>query len=406
MIGANSFRAGPAGPPLVENTDPMNVRSSIEALPNSMISEIVNHGRERPGLIPLWLGEGDLPTPSFIADACDRAIRDGHVFYTWQHGLPELRRSLSGYLERVYGVPVDTGRITVHGSGMTAIMLSLQALIDPGDEVVVVSPVWPNIFSAVRILGGEVRMVPLELTEAGWGLDLDRLFDACSARTRMIFVNSPNNPTGWTMKEEELRAVLDFARSRGLWVMADEVYSRLVYDAPHAPSMLPLLDPEDRVVVVNSFSKNWAMTGWRLGWTVAPALLAPHYEKLVQFNNSGTPAFIQMAGIAAIEQGEPFIAQMVERCRRGRDIVCDALGNLPDVRLTRPEGAFYAFFAVDGVTDSLAFAKRIVDETDIGMAPGAAFGSGGEGCLRLCFASTPERLEEAMSRLVPFFRRR
>ena len=382
----------------------MSVRPRIEALPNSLIADVANYGRGRPGLIALWFGEGDVPTPDFIGDACARAIRDGYVFYAPVRGIPELRTALSAYLGRTYGAPVDVERITVHTSGMTAIMVSLQALIDPGDEVVVVSPVWPNVFSAVEILGGIVREVPLERTERGWRLDPERLFAACGPRTKLVFVNSPSNPTGWTMPLEDLRAVLDFTRRRGLWMMSDEVYSRLVYDGAHAPSMLRIAEPEDRVLVVNSFSKNWAMTGWRLGWVVAPPELAPHYEKLVQFNNSGTPGFVQMAGVAALEQGEGFLAEMRERCRRGRDIACDALERMPRVRLVRPEGAFYAFFAVEGAADSLALARRIVDEAKVGLAPGSAFGAGGEGHLRLCFASSPDRLEQAMERLAPVLR--
>lgn len=377
----------------------MSYRPAIEALPNSLISDLALYGRARGDVIPLWFGEGDVPTPAFIADASDRAVRDGHVFYTYCRGMPELREALARYHERVYGVRLGTDRITVHGSGMTAIMISLQAIVDPGDEVVVVSPVWPNIFSAVKVLGGVVRSVRLEHGEAGWRLDPARLFDACGPRTRAIFINSPGNPTGWTMPLDDMRALLDFARRRGIWILSDEVYSRFVYDAPHAPTMLHLIEPEDRVLVLNSFSKNWAMTGWRLGWVVAPPDFGDHYEKLVQFNNSGVPGFIQMAGVAALDQGDSFVTEMVERSRRGRDIVCDVLQNLPGMRLTRPQAAFYAFFSVEGTTDSMALAKRLVDEAGVGLAPGAAFGEGGEGHLRLCFASSPDRLEDAMARL-------
>jgi aspartate/methionine/tyrosine aminotransferase len=232
-------------------------------------------------------------------------------------------------------------------------------------------------------------------------LDLDRLFDACGPRTKLIFINSPGNPTGWTMGTDDMRRVMEFARQRGLWDMSDEVYSRMVYDGSRSPSFLDVSEPDDRLLVINSFSKNWAMSGWRLGWVVAPASFGPVYDKMVQFNNSGVPGFIQKAGIAALEQGDGFLADMVERCRIGRDIVCGALGELPRVKVHRPDAAFYAFFSVEGAPDSLALAKRVVDEATIGLAPGAAFGAGGEGYLRLCFASSPERLKIAMERLAP-----
>ncbi|WP_207484608.1 pyridoxal phosphate-dependent aminotransferase [Arenibaculum pallidiluteum] len=382
----------------------MLLRPEIEALPNSPIVEVANYGRGRPGLIPLWFGEGDVPAPSFVADACDRAVREGHVFYTWQRGLPELRAALSAYLGRVHGVPVEVDRITVTTSGMHGIVLAMQALVGPGDEVAVVAPVWPNVFAAVRIVGGVPVQVPLSTGDGGWTLDLERLFAACGPRTRAIFVNSPGNPTGWTMGRDDLGRLLAFARERGIWVISDEVYSRVSYTGRPAPSMLELAAPDDRMIVLNSFSKTWAMTGWRLGWLAAPAEMGPHFEKLVQFSTSGVPGFVQMAGFAAIEQGEPFVAEMVERCRRGRDIVCDALERLPRLRLSRPDAAFYAFFSVEGETDSVSLAKRLIDETGVGLAPGAAFGDAGEGYLRLCFASSPEKLEEAVARLAPALR--
>lgn len=377
-----------------------DIRPGIAALPASAIVTVANHGRGREGLIPLWFGEGDLPTPTFIGAAADRAIREGHVFYTYQRGLPELREALSAYLERVHGVPVGLDRITVTSSGMMAIMNVMQMLVDPGDEVAIVSPVWPNIMASVLIQGGVPVEVPMTLGDQGWTLDLEKLFAACGPRTRVLFINSPGNPTGWIMPKEDMARVMAFARERGLWVLSDEVYARLVYDgSAAAPSFLEVAEPEDRLIVVNSFSKNWAMTGWRLGWLVAPAALGPVIENLVQFSTSGSPAFVQRAGVAALEQGESWVAETVERCRQARDLVCGALAALPRVRVQPAPGAFYAFFQVEGENDSVALAKRIIDEALVGLAPGAAFGRGGEGALRLCFASRLDRLEEAMGRL-------
>jgi aspartate/methionine/tyrosine aminotransferase len=279
-------------------------------------------------------------------------------------------------------------------------MLVAQALIDPGDNLVIVAPVWPNIAAAVSIMGGEPRLVALDpVPGSGWRLDVERLFAACDARTRGIFVNSPSNPTGWMISAAEIATLMEFARHRGLWLIADEVYSRIVYGNRPAPSFLDHALPEDRLIVINSFSKNWAMTGWRLGWMVVPPDLLPVMEKLVEFNTSGSPTFLQYAGIVAIREGEPFIARFVVRCRAARDVAIDALQACRRVEVARPEGAFYAFLRVRGMTDSLAFAKEALARTKVGLAPGSAFGPAGEGCLRLCFARDPQTVAEAVDRL-------
>jgi len=376
-----------------------SIRPTVEHLFESRIGQVAVYGRGRPGLIPMWFGEGDVPTPAFIADAAHRAMRDGYVFYSDNRGLPPLREALSRYLERIHGRPVAVDRIVVTSSGMAAIKMAVQTLIGPGDEMAVVSPVWPNIFAAVEIMGGVPKEVPMTLGNAGWSLDTEALFAACGPKTKAIFINTPGNPTGWVMPREDIRKVLEFARERGIWVIADEVYTRVVYEGVAAPSFLEFAEPDDPVIVVNSFSKNWCMTGWRMGWTVAPARLTPIFTKVIQYNYSGTPPFVQMAGVAAVEQGEPVISELVERCRQSRAIVQEALDRLPRVRLAPMDGAFYAFFSVDGVDDSLAFAKRLVDEANVGVAPGSAFGVAGEGYLRLCFASSPELVREAMARL-------
>jgi aspartate/methionine/tyrosine aminotransferase len=226
---------------------------------------------------------------------------------------------------------------------------------------------------------------------------------ACDDRTRAIYVNSPGNPTGWVMESDQQRELLDFARERDIYVVSDEVYVRLIYDRPRAPSFLDLAEPEDRVIVVNSFSKTWSMTGWRLGWLIHPPVLGPVFSKLNEFNVASPTTFVQHAGVVAMRNGEPFVAEMVERYRRNRDLVFQRLAGMPRVRLARPEGAFYAFFAVDGMTDSVAYAKQLIAETGVGMAPGRAFGESGEGWLRLCFAAEAATLSMAMDRLEPEF---
>lgn len=358
-----------------------------------------------PDVVPLWFGESDLTTPDFVREAASEGLHGGETFYTWQRGIPELRAALSGYTERLYGIACPVDRISVTTGGMQAILLACQLLVDPGDNVVIVSPIWPNITSAVRLVRGEPRYVALDrTTEGGWKLDLQRLFDAVDDRTRAIFINSPGNPTGWTMSGEEQRAVLEFGRKRGVWIMADEVYARLTYversDGRRiAPSFLEQAAPDDPLIVLNSFSKPWAMTGWRIGWLTHPAILGDQFAKLVQINTSGLPAFLQRGAIAALEKGEGFISEMVERCHAGRELVFQRLSGLSRIKLARPEAAFYAFFSVDGVDDTLAFCKKLAKEYKVGLAPGEAFGPGGQGNIRLCFASSAQRLSLGLDRI-------
>jgi aspartate aminotransferase len=385
---------------------PNGLRPIVERMPFSKIGQVAMAGLGDPDVIPLWFGESDVPTPRFIADAVAAALAAGHTFYTFKRGIPELRQAIARYLCALYATPVTAERIIVTSSGMSGIMFMCQALVEPGDNVVILSPVWPNINDAVTVMGGEARAVALDAAEdGGFRLDLARLTDACDARTRAIFVNSPGNPTGFIMSGEEQKALLAFARRRGLWLIADEVYGRIVFDGARvAPSFLTLAEAEDRLVVINSFSKAWAMTGWRLGWLVAPKPIQDVADKIVEFNTSGAPTFLQHAAVTAIEQGEGFVAGMVERCRVGRDLLVPGLRRYPRVGVALPQGAFYAFARIEGVGDSLAFAKEILTRTKVGVAPGAAFGLGGEGHLRLCFASAPARLEQALERLAPMLR--
>jgi aspartate aminotransferase len=380
----------------------MHVRAAIRDLEASRIGQISALGMGDPAVIPLWYGESDLPTPAFIGAAATAALEAGHTFYTYKAGLPELRAAIADYLSALHAQPVGAERIIVTSSGMNALMLVAQALIDAGDNLVIVAPVWPNIAAAVKVMGGESRRVALDpVPGGGWRLNLERLFAACDERTRGIFVNSPSNPTGWVISAAEIAALLEFTRRRGLWLIADEVYSRIVYGNRAAPSFLDQAGPEDRLIVVNSFSKNWAMTGWRLGWLALPTDLWPTIEKLIEFNTSGAPTFLQHAAIVAIRQGEPFIAQFVARCRAARDIAIDALAACRRIEVAWPAGAFYAFPRIDGVTDSLAFAKEILHRAKVGLAPGSAFGPVGEGHLRLCFARDPQQIAEAVDRLRP-----
>lgn len=394
------------------NTVPLTSPSPLEALraearlaPESGIVEVMNYGRAREGMIPLWAGEGDLPTPDFICEAAARSLAAGETFYTWQRGLPELRQELADYRARLDGGPSSAERFFVTGSGMQSIQIAARMVSGTGDEVVVPSPGWPNAAAAVEIGGGRAVDVPMSFTDNGWQLDLDRLFDACGAKTRAIFVNSPGNPTGWVMDRDEQAALVAFARRRGLWIVADEVYERFYFDGPRAPSFRDVAEPDDRILFVNTFSKNWAMTGWRIGWIEAPPELGQVIENAIQYSTSGVAAFTQRAAIAALARGGDFIARQVERAREGRDIVCDALAATGRVRFARPAGAFYLFFSIDGETDVGRLGLRLVDEANIGLAPGTAFGPAGAGFMRLCFARGADDLTEASARLVDWLER-
>jgi aspartate/methionine/tyrosine aminotransferase len=283
---------------------------------------------------------------------------------------------------------------------MNAIMLSSQALVDAGDNMIIIGPVWPNCIETVHVMGGETRVVPLTpADDGGWRFDLDRVLEACDERTVGVFVNSPGNPTGWMMEADEQRDLLAACRARGLTIVADEVYVRLAYDRPRAPSFLDVAEPDDRLIVVNSFSKSWSMTGWRLGWLTHAAALGDVFAKLNEFNLAAPTTFVQHAGVTAVRDGEEFVLAMVERYRRNRDLVYQRLAAMPRVRLARPEGAFYAFFAVEGMTDSVAFAQQLINEAGVGLAPGRAFGPSGECRLRLCFAAESQTLSTALDRL-------
>jgi aspartate/methionine/tyrosine aminotransferase len=351
-------------------------------------------------VIPLWVGEGDLPTPRFICDAATRSLAAGETYYTWQRGIPELRQALARYTARTYGVPEASDRFFAVGSGMQAIQIAATMLAGPGDEVIVPTPAWPNSEAAVGIRGATPVPLPMSLGNDGWTLDLGRLADAITPRTRAIFINSPCNPTGWTASLDDLRAILDLARRHGVWIVADEVYGRFVYDRPVAPSFHSVAAAEDRILYVNTMSKNWAMTGWRVGWIEADPSLGQVIENLIQYSTSGVPVFSQRAAATALDHGDGFVEHQVARAAEGRRIVADALAATGRCRFQAPAGAFYLFFAVEGEPDSHRLARKLVEEAGVGLAPGGAFGAAGDGYLRLCFARSRESVTMAADRLV------
>ncbi|WP_280150635.1 pyridoxal phosphate-dependent aminotransferase [Piscinibacter sp. XHJ-5] len=377
------------------------MRTVIERLPASKIREVANAGMGRTDVLAFWFGESDEVTPSFVRDAAIESLHRGETFYAQNLGLPPLREALSAYTSALHpAVPAE--RIAVTSSGVNALMLATQALVGQGDEVVAVVPVWPNLTAQPAILGAKVRRVPLEVRDGAWVLDLDALLAAVTPRTAMLLVNAPNNPTGWVLGRAEQQAILDHCRRTGTWIVADEVYERLYFadDTCAAPSFLDIAEAEDRLVVVHSFSKSFLMTGWRLGWLVAPPALVAAMGKLIEFNTSCAPAFVQHAGLAALAQADTFVPALVERLRVCRDTLLPHLAHLPGVTVATPQGGIYAFFRIEGQDDSLALAKRLVADHGIGLAPGAAFGDEAEGWLRWCFASRdPGRLTLGVERL-------
>jgi aspartate/methionine/tyrosine aminotransferase len=381
------------------------MRQVIRDLPGSKIREVANAALGRDDVLPFWFGESDEPTPAHIRDAAVRSLGEGETFYSHNLGLVELREALARYVSALHR-PVDAGRIAVTSSGVSALMLAMQSLVGEGDEVVAVTPVWPNLTAQPAILGARVTRHSLRAERGAWRLDLDALRRAVTSDTRVLLVNSPNNPTGWTLTGDEQRQVLDHSRQTGTWIVADEVYERVFFagdTGASAPSFLDIADPDDRLLVVHSFSKSFLMTGWRLGWIVAPRGFSPELAKLIEFNTSCAPVFVQRAALAALAHADATVPELVGRLRVCRDTLLPRLAALPGIAVAPPPGGLYAFFAVEGEADSLALAKRLVAEAGLGLAPGAAFGPEGEGWLRWCFASRdPNRLVEGVERLKRF----
>jgi aspartate/methionine/tyrosine aminotransferase len=375
------------------------LRRAAREAPESGIVEVFNYGRGRD-IIGLWVGEGDAPTPPFIRDAAVRALAAGETFYTWQRGIPELREALARYHARLYGRDFAPEEFYVTGSGMQSIQIALAMTAGEGDEVVIPTPAWPNAAAATGVIGAEPVYVPMTFGNQGWTLDFDRLASAITRRTRALFIVTPSNPTGWAASRSDLSALIALARAHDLWIIADETYARFWYEKGlRAPSFYDVMAPDDRVLFVNTFSKNWAMTGWRMGWIGAHPSLGQTIENLIQYSTSGVAQFIQRAGVVALDEGEEFLSQQVARARQSRDILCDILGRTGRCRFAVPSGAFYLFFAVDGEPDARRLAFHLIDRAGIGLAPGAAFGPGGETFLRLCFARPPQQIEMAAERI-------
>ena len=390
----------------MNNSDrPQPFRKEMVGLEQNGITRLAFPRIDDPSVIALWFGEGDVSTPAFIREAAIAALNDGETFYTHTRGHPRLRVAIQRYLQRLYGVAIDESRITVPGASMLAITIAAQTALTANDHAIIIGPAWPNIGLTYRMTGASVTDVSQTLGAGGWTLDLDRVRDAVRPNTRSLFVNSPCNPTGWIMPPEQQSELLELCREKNILLIADEVYHRTVFEGASAPSFLSLARPDDPVVVVNGFSKAWAMTGWRVGWLVAPAGYETQWTTLSEFFNTGATVFAQLGGVAALEEGEDFIASLQTQYAAGRDLVMNKLGPHPAITLSQPAGAFYAFPSVAGLTDSMAFVQGVLDEEDVGLAPGYTFGPDNESCFRLCFAQSLDRLEEGLDRIVRYLDR-
>jgi aspartate/methionine/tyrosine aminotransferase len=390
------------------------MRETVVAMQSSRIREVANAALKNPDVLAFWFGESDEVTPLAVRDAAVRSLERGETFYGHNLGLPELRDALSRYMTSFHG-DVSAERIAVTSSGVNALMLATQLLAGAGDDVVAVVPVWPNLTQQPTMMGARVRRVALAPDAAGmWRLDVQSLIEAITVQTKVVLVNSPNNPTGWTLTHDEQQALLSHCRRTGTWIVADEVYERMWFGAGPcapsfgsaetesraAPSFLDLATPDDRLIVVHSFSKSFLMTGWRLGWMVVPDGVVAQIGKLIEFNTSCAPEFVQHGGLAALALGDTFVDGLVQRLQDCRDLLLAQLQQLPGITVAVPAGGLYAFLKIEGQNDSLALAKRLVAEQGLGLAPGIAFGPEGEGWLRWCFASRePQRLTQGVARL-------
>lgn len=377
------------------------IRAQIRDLRTENIAGLAMRARELGDVIPLWYGEGDMVTPAFIREAAKTALDDGATFYIPNmRGLAALNEALSEYQTTLHGRPIPIERTTVAPGGMQALYMALALLVDVGTNVVYVAPQWPNIHNAIHLNGGEPRAVALDF-DTDWRLDLEKVFAACDARTRAIFLSTPSNPTGWTASREEMQALLDFSRRTGIWIISDEVYGRLYFEGNVAPSILQIADDNDRVISINSFSKSWAMTGWRIGWLTHPTGVADQLAAMTQYINSGTAGMVQAGALAALTQGEPLVAEIRGKAKAGLDLAYDRLAEIPGMILPdKPRGGMYAFFALEGEQDARQVCTSILEKAHVGLAPGHLFGTASSAFVRMCIFRDINQIKTALDRMV------
>lgn len=379
------------------------LKSNAIDIAGSITRKLANKAMGIEGVIPLWFGEPNQPTPQFIYQAASDAMQRGETFYTQGLGRPYLREAIAKYSNQLYKKTIEAERIAVTVSGGNALNLAFQTLLEAGDKVLTLTPAFPNLLSIPKLQNANLETHPLDIKDGRWSLNIEAFLQKAK-KAKVVLINSPSNPTGWMMTKDEQRYVLDALRAHGTWIIADEVYSRTTFDNQPAPSFLEVSEPEDRLIVVNSFSKSWAMTGWRLGWLTLPKSLMPIVEKITEFSIACAPDFTQRAALAAIENGEDFIAQSCEKYKAAKQVVETRLAQYDGLECPQIDATFYAFFRLPSINDSVAYAQTLIEEAKVGLAPGEAFYAPSNGWFRLCFAQTPDILNEALDRLDPYLR--
>lgn len=383
------------------------VASSALQVPQSRIRELAEMAMRMEGVLRLYFGESNTPTPEYIKAAAVKALEEGYTFYTENAGLPGLRKDLAEYYRKVQGVKIDPlAEVVVTGSGVQALNVAIRCVLNPGDEALVLTPSWPNHSGNVWMDNAIPIDIPLLLRNDCYTVDFEALRAAITSRTRLLIYTSPSNPLGWVATEEEQQGLLSFARRHHLWLLADEVYDRLYYRVQElgvpVPSILRKAGRDDAVIVAQSFSKTYCMTGWRVGWLISRRDLAEKATQLNEFIISHAPSFVQRAAQAALAQGEEELRRMLVRLKENRDFCLGMLRQMPGVTVPSPDGAFYLFPKIEGLTDSFNFCRRLLEVTRVGLAPGVAFGTGGEGSVRICYAAERQILEQAMERIGRF----
>jgi len=383
------------------------VASSALRVPQSRIRELADIAMKMEGVLRLYFGESNIPTPDYIKRAASKALEEGYTFYTENAGLPGLRQDLALYYRRVQRVELDPlSEIVVTGSGVQALNVGIRCVLNPGDEALVLTPAWPNASANIMMDNATLVEIPLLLRGDRYTIDFDALKVAITPRTRLVVYTSPSNPLGWVATETEQEELLEFARRHDLWLLADEVYDRLYYRASElgvaAPSILRKANREYAVIVAQSFSKTYCMTGWRIGWLVGRRDIGEKATQLNEYIISHAASFVQRAAQTALTHGEEELKRMLVRLKGNRDFCLAALRQMPRVTVPSPDGAFYLFPKIDELKDSFSFCRKLLEEARVGLAPGVAFGAGGEGSVRICYAADREILEQAMERLARF----
>ena len=376
---------------------------SVLDINETPIMEIANFGRSYSRdtgkkIYAAWFGEGNQSTNEIIFNETIKSLRDGKTFYTYQNGIPKIREALSNYMNDVFSLNISAENNSLVTGGMLGIKIICDMLIEKDDEVVIVGPVWPNIRSSVILKQGKVKEISLRLKNK-WQLDLNELFDSISDKTKMVFINSPSNPTGWMLTESEQEEITAYIRKKNCWLIADEVYHQIVYDREVSPSFLQHAKADDKLIVINSSSKSFNMTGWRIGWLSHPKFLGEHIAKLVQISTTGVPEFLQEGFLSALINYKSIVKDVKNGLKQSRDLVFERTKNWGKIYMPVTNAAFYSFFKVKDMNNSIEYAKYLIEKTQVGLAPGIAFGKSGEGHLRLCFASDLNYLEKILNRL-------